>query len=125
VLFGAFNQRPVTTNDLARITDLEPPEICQLSAGRAVRLRRLYQSTKVQRWMQRWYAETFAMPLGTTGELAGILQFSTTNVGLAREFSELFAGFAQTVTFFGPHDPTVMNADGPDDAGDEPWGVVR
>ncbi|MEO5899095.1 MAG: hypothetical protein ABIR68_03050 [Ilumatobacteraceae bacterium] len=112
ILYSAFNTRPHPTNELATITDLEPPEICHLTAGRAVRLRRLYTSTKVHKRLERWFAETYVIPLGTAQRLAGILQFSTTNVSMAADFSTLFAGFAQTMTLFGPDDPTQMNRDG-------------
>jgi hypothetical protein len=114
VLYSAFAKRG-PDNELAKITDLEPAEVCALPAGRAVRLRRLYQLTEPQRRLERWYAETYVLPVGAQGDAAGVLQFCTTNVGLAGEFSGLFASYAETLTFFGPDDPTEMNTSPEDD----------
>jgi hypothetical protein len=108
VLFGAFSQRS-SGNDLARITDIRPPEVCTLASGRCVRLRRLYQANKVQAPVERWFGETYVVPVGTTGQLVGMLQFTTTNVDLAPEFSDFFLRLAHTMTFFRPDDPTVFN----------------
>lgn len=108
VLFGAFSQR-ATGNDLARITDIRPPEVCTLGAGRSVRLRRLYESTKLQSRVERWFGETYVTPIGDAGDVIGMLQFTTTNVELAPAFSDLFLQLAHTVTFFRPGDPTVFN----------------
>ena len=109
VLYSAFAKRAPGDDGLAAITDIEPPEVCALPAGRAVRLRRLYRLTDPRGRLERWYAETYVLPVGTDGDTAGVLQFSTTNVGLAGEFSGLFAAFAETLTFFGADDDTVMN----------------
>ncbi|MFT3852331.1 MAG: hypothetical protein QM733_06305 [Ilumatobacteraceae bacterium] len=121
VLFGAFGTRS-SGNDLARITDIRPPEVCTLGAGRSVRLRRLYESTKLQSRVERWFGETYMTPIGTAGDVIGMLQFTTTNVELAPAFSDLFLQLAHTVTFFRPGDPTVFNTapydDGPDETGD-------
>ena len=65
VLFGAFSQRS-NGNELARITDVRPPEVCTLRAGRAVRLRRLYESNQLQSRVERWFGETYVVPIGTT-----------------------------------------------------------
>ena len=108
VLFGAFNQRP-TTNDLARITDIRPPEICTLSAGRAVRLRRLYESHLVAVPDRALVRRDVRRARRLAGQLAGMLQFTTTNVELAPAFSDLFVQLAHTMTFFSPDDPTEFN----------------
>jgi hypothetical protein len=108
VLFSAFAKR-VGESDGATITDLDPPEVCQLPAGRAVRLRRLYRLTDARGRLDKWFAETYVVPMGDDGTTAGILQFCTTNVGLAPAFSELFGGYAETLTFLAADDPTVMN----------------
>jgi hypothetical protein len=114
VLYSAFSKR-APDNDVARITDLEPPEVCTLPAGRAVRLRRLYERDGVTSRLERWFAETYVLPIGTSGDAAGVLQFCTTNVGLAAEFSGQFARYAETFTLFGPGDPTEMNTPPEDD----------
>ena len=114
VLYSAFSKRG-PDNDVARITDLEPPEVCTLPAGRAVRLRRLYERDEVTSRLERWFAETYVLPIGTSGDAAGVLQFCTTNVGLAAEFSGQFARYAETFTLFGPEDPTEMNTPPEDD----------
>lgn len=118
ILYRAFTQRPNPDN-LARITDLCPPEIDTLPAGRAVRLRRLYESTELASRLQRWFGETYVVPIGTTGGLVGMLQFTTTNVELAQPFSELYHQLAQTMTFFRPDDPTEFNSAPADDEGND------
>jgi hypothetical protein len=100
LLFQAFAPtRRAGDDDGPRITDLEPPELCPLPAGSAVRLRRLYEPRGAARGVQRFFGEAYVMPLGEEGSHAAMLQFATTALTRAGELSATYRDVADTLTF--------------------------
>ena len=101
--------KPRQTDELRRITNLEPPCKHELRLGRSVRLRRLYElSRNVPGQPTRFYGESFVLPVGDDASTCGVLQFVTTNLQHSRPFSELFVAIANTVTLFTPDDETEV-----------------
>jgi hypothetical protein len=108
-LLAAMAVKPRKTDELRRITNLEPPCRHELRLGRSVRLRRLYElSRTVPGQPARFYGESFVLPVGDDASTCGVLQFVTTNLRHARPFSELFLAIANTVTLFTPDDETEV-----------------
>lgn len=116
VLFTAFAKRPsLDGGEYGRITNVEPPALHDLAAGRAVRLRRLYEPKGFGPAAQDpFFGDTFLLPVGEHGEAAGVLQFATTTVSAARPFSDLFGAIANTLRSFTPDDPTDFSERGDD-----------
>ena len=108
-LLAAMAVKPRKTDELRRITNLEPPCKHELRLGRSVRLRRLYElSRTVPGQPARFYGESFVLPVGDDATTCGVLQFVTTNLEYARSFSELFVAIANTVTLFTPDQETEV-----------------
>ena len=108
-LLAAMAVKPRQTDELRRITNLEPPCKHELRLGRSVRLRRLYElSRNVPGQPTRFYGESFVLPVGDDASTCGVLQFVTTNLQHSRPFSELFVAIANTVTLFTPDDETEV-----------------
>ena len=103
----------------AKVTNLEPPTIFEMPAGKSVRLRRLYELPQPGMLPQRYYGETFLMPIDEAGDRIAIVNFTTVNLPIARVFSELFEAVAGTVTLFRPDDPTTFESDWVEDFSDD------
>jgi hypothetical protein len=106
-LAAAFSAPPRRAQEYRRITNLELPALYELRPGVSVRLRRLYELAGPGRLPERFYGESFVLPLGDDDEACGILNFVTTNVDLAQNFSVLFASIADTVTLWTPEEETA------------------
>ncbi|HWM21687.1 MAG TPA: hypothetical protein VNO51_18485 [Ilumatobacteraceae bacterium] len=106
-LAAAFSAPPRRTHEYKRITNLELPALYELRPGKSIRLRRLYELEKPGRLPDRFYGESFVLPLGDDNEACGILNFVTTNIDLASNFTLLFASIADTVTLWTPDDETA------------------
>ncbi len=108
-LLAAMAAKPRKTDELRRITNLEPPCKHELRLGRSVRLRRLYElSRSVPGQPARFYGESFVLPVGDDATTCGVLQFVTTNLEYSRAFSDLFVAIANTVTLFTPDQETEV-----------------
>ena len=106
-LAAAFSAPPRRNHEYKRITNLELPALCELRPGTSIRLRRLYELEKPGRLPDRFYGESFVLPLGDDNEACGILNFVTTNIDLSQNFSALFASIADTVTLWTPDEETA------------------
>jgi hypothetical protein len=115
MLFAAFATKSGDGPSAERhgtMTNLQPPEVATLPAGRVVRLRRLYRPKGFGVRTDPYYAESFIMPLGDDGLAAGVLQFATVNIDIAHQFSDLFEAIAKTMTLFTPDQPTDFSRTG-------------
>lgn len=113
VLYAAFARRADPETRFGRVTNVEPPSLFELNIGRVVRLQRVYKPKGFgANTTEPFYAESFIAPLGDDGEAAGVLQFATTNIDIAHQFSALFVAIAKTMTLFTPDQPTVLNGPG-------------
>ena len=83
----AFSAPPRRTHEYKRITNLELPALYELRPGTSIHLRRLYELEKPGRLPDRFYGESFVLPLGDDHEACGILNFVTTNIDLSQNFS--------------------------------------
>ena len=106
-LAAAFSAPPRRTHEYKRITNLELPALYELRPGTSIRLRRLYELEKPGRLPDRFYGESFVLPLGDDDEACGILNFVTTNIELSRNFTVLFESIADTVTLWTPDEETA------------------
>jgi hypothetical protein len=106
-LAAAFSAPPRRTHEYRRITNLELPALYELRPGASIRLRRLYELEQPGRLPDRFYGESFVLPLGDDDEACGILNFVTTNIDLASNFTVLFASIADTVTLWTPDEETA------------------
>ncbi len=103
----AFSAPARRTHEYKRITNLELPALYELRPGTSIRLRRLYELEKPGRLPDRFYGESFVLPLGDDHEACGILNFVTTNIDLSQNFTLLFASIADTVTLWTPDEETA------------------
>ena len=106
-LAAAFSAPPRRTHEYKRITNLELPALYELRPGTSIRLRRLYELEQPGRLPDRFYGESFVLPLGDDDEACGILNFVTTNIELSMNFTGLFASIADTVTLWTPDEETA------------------
>ena len=106
-LAAAFSAPARRTHEYKRITNLELPALYELRPGTSIRLRRLYELEKPGRLPDRFYGESFVLPLGDDHEACGILNFVTTNIDLSQNFTVLFASIADTVTLWTPDEETA------------------
>ncbi len=105
-LAAAFSVPPRRDREFKRITNLELPALYELRPGTSIRLRRLYELEQPGRLPDRFYGESFVLPLGDDDEACGILNFVTTNIDLSQNFTLLFASIADTVTLWTPDEET-------------------
>lgn len=112
LLMAVANERskvPVDPRVLGA-TDLEPPAIVELDAGRAVRVRRhQFVRTSLGK-ADGVFTETYLVPHSEDGDHACILSFGTTSVKLTTDFAALFARIAETLRFFTPDQSTVSES---------------
>lgn len=99
-----------------RINELEAPVMHELRDGYSIRLRRLYEHEGGGRVADRFYGESFLLPIGDDDEACGILQFVTTNLRLSQDFSELFVAIADTLTLWTPDQETAYDDRGAEEA---------
>ncbi len=110
LLLAVSNERSKVPVD-ARVlgaTDLEPPKIVELSAGRAVRVRR-HQFVRTGLGKANGvFTETYLIPHSEAGDHACVMSFGTTSVKLTTDFAALFSRIAETLRFFHPDEPTLV-----------------
>ncbi len=110
VLYAAFaHRRDDDESSAYRSTDVERPAVIEMPIGRAVHLRRLYEPRRAITQAAPFFAETFITPVGDAGDACGILQFATTNLDEARQFSRMFRRLADTATLFAGDGETQFN----------------
>ena len=118
LLIAASNEHVFAESTDRRIvatSNLAPPEIIELPAGDAVRLRR-HQFIRTDLGSARGvFSETFLVPHGPVipgdegGDRCCVLAFATSNDALANDFSPLFLRIAQTLKLLRSGDPTVVD----------------
>lgn len=103
----AFGRKPRSDKDFDRITNLEPPTLHKgVPLGASVRLRRMYKLRRPGALPDRFYGETFLVPIGDDGQRCVICHLVTPNIKVSSLFSELFVQIANTLTAWSPDETT-------------------
>lgn len=119
LLIAASNEHVLaeqTNHRVVGTTNLAPPDIVDLPAGQAVRIRR-HQFVRTDLGSARGvFSETYLVPHDTTaspigGDRCCVLGFSTSNDELANDFSPLFSRIAETLRLLRAGDPTIEDRD--------------
>jgi hypothetical protein len=109
-------QKPVTDEDRARIgVNLEPPQIVELPAGRAVFTVRLIEpgaavpvGTTNLLTNLKLFSASYYVPVPDDTRSVTLVQFSTPNQADAREFAELFGEIIKSLRFYAEGEPTTL-----------------
>lgn len=112
ILAESFSQRVPSDDRKARHDHIEPPTVCEIGGLKAAKLLRLMSLPPERGADIKQFTQTYLVSVAE-GDAVIVLQFSTMNFELAREFSELFETIAQTFRVLYPDDPTFL-----DDRGD-------
>ncbi len=109
VLFGAFSKRG-PTNDVASITDLEPPEVVHavVRPSRPPAPALPAQRTERRVW-SGGSARRTSCPSARRATSPASSSSAPPTSGWPASSAQLFAEYAETLTFFHPQDPTEMN----------------
>lgn len=108
VVLAAMSLERNDSESTEQATNLEPPTIVDLSAGRAVRMVRLVEQQLSLKEKVSFFTETYFVPVPEEWETLLVTQFATPNIGDAPVFSELFAAVANTIRFYLEGEPTAL-----------------
>jgi hypothetical protein len=89
-------------------TNVEPPSIVGLRAGQAVRVVRLVEQPLGFPETFKYLTDTYFLPVAPDWHTLLVAQFATPIVDVARTFSELFAGIADTIRFYREGETTTL-----------------
>lgn len=117
ILAESYSRRSPSDDENARYDHIEPPSVCKIGGYNAARLVRLMSLPPERGSDIKQFMQTYLVSVAD-GDAVIVLQFSTMNFELAREFSELFETIAQTLRVLYPDDPTFLDED--EDAAPEP-----
>lgn len=112
----SFSRRVPADDENARYDHIEPPAVCEIGGLKAAKLLRLMSLPPERGVDVNQFTQTYLVSVAE-GDAVIVLQFSTMNCELAREFSELFETIAQTFRVLYPDDPTFLDDGDADGAG--------
>lgn len=103
----AMSKEPRQQDDGSEITNLDPPDVVQLPAGKAVRIVRMHTFPPSQPGAMRpqVFVEHFLLPINE-GEEAALITFVSPTVQHSKPLSVLFAKMVETFRLFAGDDPT-------------------
>ena len=94
VAFDLERQRP--SDEHIRVTNLEPPEIVDIPAGKAVRLVQLHSSARAVPEPADLFVQQFYVPLDPNGDEAALVLFTSPSIEVAQVLSGLFEAMMET-----------------------------
>ena len=115
----AFGRKPKPEAGFQKITNLEPPTLHKLPLGSSVRLRRMYKLRQPGGLPERFFGESYLVPIGEGGQRCVICHFVTPNVNVSSLFSELFVQIAATLTGWTPDQETSFESEWVDPFGEQ------
>lgn len=118
ILAESYSRRVPSDDENARYDFIEPPSVCEIGGYKAAKLLRLMSLPPERGADIKQFIQTYLVSVAE-GDAVIVLQFSTMNYELAREFSELFEAIAQTIRVLYPGDPTFLDDIGPVEAGQD------
>ena len=104
----SFSRRVPSDDENARYDYIEPPTVCEIAGIKATKLLRLMSLPPERGSDIKQFTQTYLVSVAE-GDAVIVLQFSTINFELAREFSELFEHIANTLRVLYPDDPTFLD----------------
>lgn len=113
----SYSRRVPSDDQKARYDFVEPPSVCEIGGLKAAKLVRLMSLPPERGSDIKQFTQTYLVSVAE-GDAVIVLQFTTMNFELAREFSELFEMIAQTLRVLYPDDPTFLDED--EDTDSEP-----
>ncbi|MCY4425257.1 MAG: hypothetical protein OXC06_19515 [Acidimicrobiaceae bacterium] len=108
IVAESFSQRVPIDDDRVRHDHIEPPSVCEIGGLKSAKLVRLMSLPPERGGDLKQFTQTYLVSVAE-GDAVIVLQFSTMNFELAREFSELFETIAQTLRILYPDDPTFLD----------------
>ncbi len=108
ILAESYSRHAPSGGKNARYDFIEPASVCELGDLRAAKLLRLTSLPPERGADLVQFIQTYLVSVAD-GDAVVVLQFSTMNHELAREFSELFEAIAQTLRVLYPNDPTFID----------------
>ncbi len=106
----SYSRRVPSDDQKARYDFVEPPGVCEIGGLKAAKLVRLMSLPPERGADIKQFTQTYLVSVAE-GDAVIVLQFTTMNFELAREFSELFETIAQTLRVLYPDDPTFLDED--------------
>lgn len=106
----SYSRRAPSDDQKARYDFVEPPSVCEIGGLKAAKLVRLMSLPPERGADIKQFTQTYLVSVAE-GDAVIVLQFTTMNFELAREFSELFETIAQTLRVLYPDDPTFLDED--------------
>ncbi len=110
ILAESYSRRSPSDDENARYDHIEPPSVCEIGGLKAAKLVRLMSLPPERGSDIKQFTQTYLVSVAE-GDAVIVLQFTTMNFELAREFSELFETIAQTLRVLYPDDPTFLDED--------------
>lgn len=110
LMVESFSRSAPSDDENARYDHVEPPSVCEIGGLKAAKLVRLMSLPPERGSDLKQFIQTYLVSVAE-GDAVIVLQFTTMNFELAREFSELFETIAQTLRVLYPDDPTFLDED--------------
>ena len=98
-------------NERHSYTALEAPAVVEIPAGRALLLRELFEYRRNLADLTKMFSQTYLLPQDRSFETLTVMQMSTPNIRLAREFSGVFHGIARSLSFIKASDPRLVEGE--------------